>query len=257
MDGNILKDFVELLSLSSVLSAALVILAGWLLMVVIRFSLRHLAERFPRYRLQIGQSFPVSRILVWGVVLAYIVFGIVKPPAEIMFAALGAAGLAVGLAAQDGIRNILAGFMMIYNPPFRVGDMVKLGEHYGEVERIDLSVTWLRSFDDSTIMVPNAELLKKAVVNSNSGELTEMVTVKVDMPDDVNVDEVKKIAREVALCSPYTYLNKPVIVLVAPRYEYRSLLRFTIKAYVLDVRLERLLASDVTERFYAAIRAKP
>ncbi|WP_126455006.1 mechanosensitive ion channel family protein [Sulfuriflexus mobilis] len=256
MEVNTLKELIELLSLSSILSAALAILVGWLLLLAIRFSLQHLAEHFPRYRLQIGQTFPVSRIVVWGMVLIYVVFGIIKPPAEIMFAALGAVGLAVGLAAQDGIRNVLAGFMMIYNPPFRVGDMVQLGDHYGEVERIDLSVTWLRSFDDNTIMVPNAELLKQAVVNSNSGELAEMVTVKVDFPDDVAINEIKKIAREVAMCSPYTYLKKPVSVLVEPRYEYRSLLRFTIKAYVLDVRLERRLASDITERLYDAIHER-
>ncbi len=256
MDNNVLKDLVALLSLEHVFSAALAVLVGWLILAIIHFSLQRLAEHFPRYRLQIGQSFPVSRIVVWGLVIMYIVFGIINPPEEVMYAALGAVGLAVGLAAQDGIRNVLAGFMMIYNPPFRVGDMVQLGNHYGEVKRIDLSVTWLHTFDDNTIMVPNAELLKQAVVNSNSGELSEMVVVKVDFPDHVAIEELKKLAREVALSSPYTYLKKPVHVLVEPRYDYRSLLRFTIKAYVLDVRLERRLMSDITERLFDAIHER-
>jgi len=166
----------------------------------------------------------------------------------------GAIGLAVGLAPQDGIRNLLAGVMMIFNPPFRVGDMVRWGTHYGEVERIDLSVTWLHTFNDDVIMVPNAGILTQAIVNSSSRELAELVTVDVDLPDQVPVMRVMELALEVARCSPYSYLKKPATVIVEPRHEYRGLLRFTIKAYVLDARLERRLASDITGRFYEALQ---
>jgi small-conductance mechanosensitive channel len=254
MQESILKQLIALLSLEHLVAAGLALLFGWLLLVAIQFGLNRLAAHFPRYRLQIGQSFPVARILVWAGVTAYIVFGIINPPEEVMFAVLGSAGLAIGLAAKDGIRNLLAGVMMIFNPPFRVGDMVQWGEHYGEVKRIDLSVTWLHTFDDSTIMVPNALVLQQAVVNSNSGELAELVAIRVDLPYQVPVALVKELALEVAHCSPYTYLKKPVTVLVESRFEYRGLLRFTIKAYVLDVRLERRLASDITERLYQALQ---
>ncbi len=253
MQEGLLKELVALLSLGHVLAAAIAVLIGWLLLVAVKFSLARLVEHFPRYRLQIGQSFPVARILIWAGVIAYIVFGIINPPQEVMFAVLGAVGLAVGLAAQDGIRNLLAGVMMIFNPPFRVGDMVRWGEHYGEVTRIDLSVTWLHTFTDDVIMVPNAGILTQAIVNSNSGELAEMIAVDVDLPVQVPVRRVKELALEAARCSPYSYLKKPIFVLVEPRFDYRPLLRFTIKAYVLDVRLERRLASDIIERLFEAL----
>lgn len=253
MEQGILPQLIELLSLAHLLQVAMAIGLGWALLLAIRFGLKNLAQQFPRYRLQIGQSFPVSRIFVWSAVTAYIVFGILNPPEGVMFAVLGAIGLAVGLAAQDGIRNMLAGVMMIFNPPYRVGDMVELSGHYGEVIRIDLSVTWLHTFDDNTIMIPNAEILKQAVVNSNSGELAEMVVVNIDLPASVPVAVIKALAFDAARCSPYVYLKKPVAVIVSPRYEYRHLLRFAIKAYVLDVRLERKMASDIVERFYEAL----
>lgn len=250
MEQGVLPQLIELLSPEHLLQAGIALGLGWFLLRLLRFGLDQLAQRFPRYRLQIGQSFPVSRILVWSAVTAYIVFGILNPPEGVMFAVLGSIGLAVGLAAQDGIRNMLAGVMMIFNPPYRVGDMVELGGHYGEVIRIDLSVTWLHTFDDNTIMIPNAGILKQSVVNSNSGELAEMVVVHIDLPALVPVTEIKALALDAARCSPYVYLKKPVVVIVAPRYEYNHLLRFSIKAYVLDVRLERRMASDITERFY-------
>lgn len=257
MQQGVLPQLIELFSTEHLLQATIAIVLAWLLLHVVRFSLGKLAAQFPRYRLQIGQSFPIARILMWSVVTAYIVFGILNPPEEVMFAVLGAVGLAVGLGAQDGIRNMLAGVMMIFNPPYRIGDMIEMAGHYGEVIRIDLSVTWLHTFDDSTIMIPNAEILKQAVVNSNRGELAEMVVVPIDLPVTAQVSEIKALALDAARCSPYVYLKKPVAVIVEPRYDYQQLLRFSIKAYVLDVRLERKMASDIAERFYEALQAQP
>ena len=103
-------------------------------------------------------------------------------------------------------------------------------------------------------MVPNAGILTQTIVNSNSGELAELVAVDVDLPNQVPVLRVKELALEIARCSPYTYLKKPVMVIVEPRFEFQGLLRFTIKAYVTDVRLEGRLASDLTERLYEALQ---
>jgi len=215
---------------------------------------QQLIERFPRYRLQMGQLYPVIRIIIWSLATAYIIFGIINPPQTIVFAVLGSLGLAIGLAAQGGVRNLLAGVMMIFNPPFRVGDMVRFGGHYGEVTRLDLSVTWLRTLDDSVVMVPNSAVLENAVVNANSGELSEMVVVNIDLPRTVPIQEVRSLAMESALASPYTFLKKPVTVTVESRYELNFLLRLVIKAYVVDIRLERALSSDITERFVEALQ---
>ena len=64
------------------------------------------------------------------------------------------------------------------------------------------------------------------------------------------------MATEAALASPYTFLKKPVSVTVESRYEFGFLLRLVIKAYVVDIRFERLLSSDITERFVEALQAR-
>ena len=256
MPENTIAELVDLLSLSQLLEVAIVVALAWLLLRILHLGLQQLIQRFPRYRLQMGQLFPVIRIFIWFLVIAYIIFGIIKPPQTVVFAVLGSLGLAIGLAAQGGVRNLLAGVMMIFNPPFRVGDMVHFGGHYGEVTRLDLSVTWLRTLDDNVVMVPNSAVLENAVSNANSGELSEMVVINIDLPRDVPVHEVRSLAREAALASPYTYLKKPVSVTVESRYDYGFLLRMVIKAYVVDVRLERLLASDITERFVEVLHAR-
>jgi small-conductance mechanosensitive channel len=253
MESNAFAQLFELLSFGKIVQAALVLLVAWLLIHAMQWGLKQLAEHFPRYRMQFAQGYPALRVLIWSLAVGFVILGVIAPPDSVIFAVLGGIGLAVGLGAQDGIRNLLAGLMMIFNPPFRIGDMVRFGNYYGEVVRIDLSVTWLRTFDDNTVMVPNAELLKTAVANSNSGELFEMVEVPVDLPMDVPIAEVRALAEEAAVASPYVYLKKPVAVVVAPRHEYEFLLRLTIKAYVIDVRLERAVASDIAERFLLAL----
>ena len=256
MEQDVLAQLLALISLSSLLHACGVLLAVWLALHALKVAIDRLAQRFPRHRQRVQQTFPVMRLLAWVAAALYIVFIIIHPPQGVMYALLGSLGLAVGLAAQDGIRNLLAGTMMLFNPPFRVGDMVEIGGQYGEVVRLDLSVTWLRTFDDNTVMVPNAEILKQAVVNSNSGELYEMVVVTLDLPVTVPVRAVKELAADAARRCPYTYLKLPINVMVEPRHDRRFLLRFSIKAYVTDVRLDRLMASDIAERTFEELAAR-
>lgn len=88
------------------------------------------------------------------------------------------------------------------NPPYRVGDMVTLSGHYGEVIKLEWSMTWLRTFDDNTVMVPNAEALKTAVSNANSGALNEMVVVSFTIPMNADHQKAIALAREATQYSP-------------------------------------------------------
>ena len=256
MEADTIEQLNELLSVSRLLQIAIILVVTWIFLRIIHLGLQQLILRFPRYRLQMGQMFPVIRIVIWSLCIIYIVFGVIQPPQAIVFAVLGSLGLAIGLAAQGGVGNLLAGVMMIFNPPFRVGDMVHFGGYYGEVIRLDLSVTMLRTFDDSVVMVPNSAVLNKAVANANSGELSEMVMVNFDLPQTVAIHEVRSLALEAAIASPYSYLKKPVSVVVESRYDFGFLLTLVIKVYVVDVRLERVLSSDITERFVEALQLR-
>ncbi|MCB1962917.1 MAG: mechanosensitive ion channel [Rhodocyclaceae bacterium] len=254
MEEQTLTQLLTLLSFRHLVEALVVVALAALLIRGVRFMLDTLAERYPRARLQLGQSYPAIRLLVWTATVVFIVLVIVRPPDTVIFAMLGSLSLALGLAAQDGIRNLIAGVVMIFNPPFRTGDMIQFGGHYGEVVRLDLSATWLQTFDDNTVMIPNAEFLKGAVANSNSGALDEMVVIPVDLPWPCDIAEARAIAADAARASPYCYLKKPVAVAVSQRFEHgQCVVRLTIKAYVVDVRLERVMASDITERALEAI----
>ena len=253
MEDNIVQQFFSLFSFTTLLSIVGVILATWTLLFGTRWSIDTLVAYKPKYRIQLSQIFPAVRIMIWVITIHYIVFIILKPPQSIVYASLGSLGLALGLASQDAIRNFVAGVMMAVAPRFKVGDMVQIGEHYGEVTSLDLSTTKLRTFDDNLITVPNGDILKMPISNANSGELNELVAINLHLPVSIPVAKLKSIALNAAKCSHYVYLKKPITATVFPVFDKAFYYNLTVKAYVLDVRLERAMATDISERVIEAL----
>jgi small-conductance mechanosensitive channel len=248
VENETLKTFFESFSLFRILVALLFFFLTWGFLWGMRLLSEVLASKFARYRLFISSAYPVLRLFVWLGALTFAIFAIFNPPFNTIIAISASAGLAVGLGAQDLIKNVIAGILILMDRPFRVGDMIQVGDHYGEVTNIGLRSTRVHTFDDSSVTLPNSLVLGVAVANSNSGALDEMVVVEFHLPANTDVQLVKELAREAAACSPYVYLKKPIAVLIDDRFDRTFLTRLKIKAYVLDVRLERLLASDISER---------
>ena len=82
-----------------------------------------------------------------------------------LIAGLGLGGLAVALAAQDTIKNLLGGATILADKPFQVGDWVIVGDIEGTVEQVGFRSTRIRTFADSLITVPNARMTDTAVNN--------------------------------------------------------------------------------------------
>jgi small-conductance mechanosensitive channel len=77
-------------------------------------------------------------------------------------------GVLFSLGSSSFISNIVAGYSMTYRRAFRIGDRVKIGEHIGEVERMRLLVTHLRSPKNEEVIVPNSMILGAEVINYSS-----------------------------------------------------------------------------------------
>ena len=78
------------------------------------------------------------------------------------------AGIMFSLGSSTAIANIVAGYMLIYRRAFKLGDMIKVGEHFGEVITTRLQVTHLRSPKNEEIVIPNSQLLNSDVLNYSS-----------------------------------------------------------------------------------------
>jgi len=109
-----------------------------------------------------------------------------------LVAALGAAGLAVGLALQGSLTNFAAGILIIIFHPFRVGDVIEAGAHTGSVTEIQLFTTSLTTGDNRLVIVPNSQLTENSLVNySTLGQRRIDLVASVDYAADI--DRVKQI----------------------------------------------------------------
>ena len=106
-------------------------------------------------------------------------------PTTSMFAVLGAAGLAVGLALKDSLSNIASGVMLIVLRPFRAGDHVIAAGQEGTVLEIRVFQTRLRAFDHRVIILPNSEITTAPIINYTTLPQRRMdITVGVGYDDE-------------------------------------------------------------------------
>jgi len=236
------------LTLSQVLKSILLILITYFIFKhFTRFS-DVLAERWANFRLLIKRSVPVIRIIGWVIVIYFIIAVIMEAPSSSLITLIASAGIGLTFAAQDILKNIFGGIMIIFDRPFQVGDKIQIGNDYGEVINIGLRTVRIVTPDDNTVSVPNGEIINQSVSNANSGESDCQVVAEFFLPAHIDQNLARDIAYRAAAVSRYVYLNKPIVVLFKNEiHQGRSLLKMRLKAYVLDIRYEFPFASEMTE----------
>ena len=234
--------------------AILFLLLSGLVIRVVIWVLEKLAERNAKRRLLFKRLVPIARISFWFLSILFVFLVILRVDAQGLVAAGAAVGVAVGFAAQDILKNIFGGLIVLFDQPFQVGDKISVGGTYGEVVSIGLRSTRIVTPDDNLVSVPNAQVVDGQVANANAGELNCQVVTELFLPGWVDESEAKRIAFEAAATSKYVFLNKPIVVLIKDEFRETFLTQVKVKAYVLDPRYEFLFMSDVTERARAGFR---
>jgi small-conductance mechanosensitive channel len=114
-----------------------------------------------------------------------------------LVAALGVGSLAIGLAAQQTLGNMFAGFVLLVDRPFRPGDRIKLATgEVGEVRDIGVRSTSILMLDGNRLVVPNTELANSRVVNI--ALVVSHVEVKVLVAYGNDIDRVAQLLTEAA-----------------------------------------------------------
>lgn len=108
-----------------------------------------------------------------------------------LVAALGTAGVAVGLALKDSLSNFASGVLILFNRIFKVGDFIEIDGEKGNVRRIELMFTTLATADNKRIVIPNSVLTRDMIVNYTAKDIRRQdMTVGVAYGSDILV--VKK-----------------------------------------------------------------
>jgi small-conductance mechanosensitive channel len=129
----------------------------------------------------------VSAIVFVGVFSALLVIPQIRAVAGAVLASSAVLGIVIGFAAQRTLGNFIAGLMIAFTQPVRLGDEVQIAELSGEVEEIGLTYTWLRTANDDRIAIPNEKLASEAIRNGTirSPRALAEVTVRVPLTADL------------------------------------------------------------------------
>lgn len=110
-----------------------------------------------------------------------------------LLAGAGILAIVVGLAAQKTLANIISGISIAVSVPFRIGDRIKVGEEYGDVEELTLRHTVMKTWDNRRVIIPNALVADKEIVNYSIKDEKMMWTVNIGIGYDSDIDKARKI----------------------------------------------------------------
>jgi small conductance mechanosensitive channel len=116
-----------------------------------------------------------------------------------LVAAVGVAGLGVGLAFQGVLANVVAGLSIIFTKPYRVGEYIELLNVHGQVLTIELFSTTLLQLDQSRVVIPNRRIVGEILHNYG---MIRQLQLKVGVAYDANLDEILGIVKEIVSANP-------------------------------------------------------
>jgi small-conductance mechanosensitive channel len=246
-----LKSLADFVSLGGV--AVSVIVAAMLLLRILDGLVNQLSEGFPQWRMLLNKARALIQFGIYlggGVTVVLLSFKLKGPVLAFLG---GTAAVAMGFALKDLVASLVAGITIMFDRPFQVGDRVDFGGYYGDITSIGLRSVRLQTLDDNTVSIPNSIFLTEMTSCGNYGELDMMVTIAFHVGPEQEARRAREIVREAAITSRYVHLEKDVEVLATQvLIENHVAVKLLLKAYVLDLKFEGAMRTDVTLRVLEA-----
>lgn len=149
-------------------------------------------------------------IWVVGLVVAAIVVFPTITPGD-MIAALGIGSLAIGFAFKDIFENFMAGILILYRRPMRIGDYMECDGVEGRVEKISIRDTHVRRTDGQLVVMPNGMLFRNPVEIRTDRDIRR-VTISAGVAYDEDVDQSRDVITKAVEACKTVRTNEPVQV---------------------------------------------
>lgn len=155
----------------------------------------------------------------------------------------GALSVGIGFGLQSIINNFVSGLILLVERPIKVGDWVIIGDKEGLVRRISVRATEIQTFDRSSMIIPNSELITGTVVNWTHGDSIARVVINVGVSYDADAQRVHDLLLEIGKAHSKT-LEIPKVRVVFEDFGASSL-DFTLRVYIADVMDQLELRTDL------------
>ena len=215
------------MTLSNIVPTALMLIVGTLAVkVILKLAKKSLAKT----RLERAAASLIYSLLK---VILFLLLGLMaaaKLGIDVtgVVALASVASLALSLALQDSLSNVIGGFLLLSNHPFHTGDFVEIAGQAGTVQTIDITYTKLTTGDNKTISIPNSAVVASQIVNySTSG--TRRVDINVSASYDAPIATVKAALLEAAKLD--TVLDTPAAPFAAVLNYGESAIEYTLRVW--------------------------
>lgn len=252
-----IAELAKFIRWGGVFLSLFVLVGAFLVLRVISRVAEEFSRRFSSQRMLIQKLESVARFAIYMLATSLIVGLSVRLDSTALTLIGGALAFAVGFAMRDLVAAFIAGITIMFDRPFQVGDRVTFGGQYGDIVKIGLRSVRMLTLDHLVVTIPNNKVLTEVASSGNYGELETLVPLDFYVGADQDLELASSLIEEACLTSRFCYLEKnaPVTIkqLIIDNY---VAFRLRARPYVLDVKYEEELMTDVHKRVQKAFRER-
>lgn len=156
--------------------------------------------------------FQAIRSAIVLLILGYALTDVWKVDVGEAVQALGVGSLVIALALQDTLSNLVSGFLLLADSPFKKGDWLKVGDMDAQVIDINWRAVRLQTEEGNVVMIPNGNLGKENIFNYNLPNPTRGISEKISFSYDDPPNVVKQVLKQTLLETPGVMIDEPVSV---------------------------------------------
>lgn len=192
-------------------SALLILLIGWIVAAWVAALVRKACARGGYLSPTLIPFF--ARLARWAVLVVVLLAALEKVGVQTsgLFAAIGAAGLAIGLALKDTVADVAAGIVLLVLRPFDIGEAVDIGGTSGIVVAIDLLQTRLTSFEGIPIVINNSAV-RTAIIQNFSRAQTRRIDLQIGIGYGDDIKKARTAIADVLTSDPRVLKDPPILV---------------------------------------------
>lgn len=184
--------------------------------------------------------------------LTYLLAVVWKIDVTKILGTLGIGSLVIALALQDTLSNLVSGFLLIIEGPFKVGDWIKVGDVEGEVVEINWRAVRIKTLDRDIVAIPNGNLGKEKIINFVLGDPLHAVRIRMPLSADDHPDLVRHTLRGVAF-DIEGILAEPAPEALPREYSKGSIV-YEARFFITDYKRTEAITGEFLSRAHYAIR---
>ncbi len=235
--------------LPDIVSALIILALFYVIYFVISFILKQVLQKWSIDKSLIHIFDTILRVVIFiiALLLAAWQLGINVSAA---LAGIGVVGIAIGFASQDALSNIIAGFFIFFDKPFRLGDYITYQNHYGVIKQITIRSTRIKTQDNTYVVIPNNKIINDVVVDHSTNGKTRIV-VKVSIGYKESIEKARAVILSKLVLIEHVLDNPMPDVVVDELGD--SGVKLLVRVWIMNASSERPIYHQAVEAVKAAL----